>query len=176
MFTPGTLRSAVFAVAAGLCVPAVAVSEDDDEFMNLDMDGDGRADGRDDDPVQWTWPRQSHFDPVGQSFTIQWPGKGVDEVLPFDDIIRFERSRPYESFPDELFALVADGRRIMVSRGDDVSTHTILLTATTLLPAVELEPGKGHFPVAQTSQAPPLLLLSFTRASKAPSRRMIHGV
>ncbi len=159
MLTPGAFRSAVFTVAAGLCMPSMAIGADDDEFMNLDMDGDGRSDGRASDPAQWTWPRRSHFNPDSQSFAIQWPGKSDEEVLPFDDIIRFERSRPYESFPDELFALVADGRRIMVSRGDDVSTHTVLLTATTNLPAVELEPGKGHFPVAQPNQAPPLLLI-----------------
>lgn len=159
MFTPGALRSALLATTALLCVPSFALSAEDDEFMNLDLDGDGQDYAKPDDPSQWTWPRTTRFDQSAQLLSIQWPGNADAEPVPFDDIIRFERSRPYESFPDELFVLLADGRRVLISRGTDVSTHTVLLTATTGLPAVELEPGKGHFPVADMNQAPPELRL-----------------
>lgn len=159
MFTPGALRSALLATTALLCMPSFALSADDDEFMNLDLDGEGKDYAKPDDPSQWTWPRTTRFDSSAQLLSIQWPGKADGESVPFDDIIRFERSRTYESFPDELFVLLADGRRVLISRGSDVSTHTVLLTATTGLPAVELEPGKGHFPVADLNQAPPELRL-----------------
>lgn len=137
-----------------LATPASAA---DDEFMNLDLDGDGRGDGKTSDPSQWTWPRIGRFDVDAQELSLRWPGKSFDEVLPFDDIIRLERSRPYEEFPDELFVLLADGRRVLVSRGDDVTTHAVLAMAATGLPAAELEPGKGHFPVANVNQLPPQL-------------------
>jgi len=143
--------------ATGVALLPSPSNANDDEFMNLDLDGDGRGDGKASDPSQWTWPRMSRFDVDKQELSVRWPGKSFDEVLPFDDIIRFERTRPYEEFPDELFVLLADGRRVLVSRGDDVSTHTILVTATTGLPAAELEPGKGHFPVANLNQLPPQL-------------------
>jgi TonB family protein len=155
-------RTAFFAAlclaAAGAALTSTeALGGNDDEFMNLDLDGDGRGDGKKSDASQWTWPRHSRFDFTAQELSMRWPGRSVDEVLPFDDIIRFERSRPYEEYPDELFILLADGRRVLVSRGDDVNTHTVLVTSTTGLPAVELEPGSGHFPVAQVNQLPPEL-------------------
>ena len=159
MSSTGAIHSLLLATVTALCTPALAAGADDDEFMNLDLDGDGRGDAAPSDPSQWTWPAQSRFDVQEQRLSMRWPGRTVEEIIPFDDIIRFERTRPYEEFPDELFVLLADGRRVMVSRGQNVSVHTILLTATTALPAVELEPGKGHFPVAQTNQPGPVLRL-----------------
>jgi hypothetical protein len=147
----------LFAVLCGLLSTVPALGADDDEFLTLDLDGDGRQDGQVSDPSQWSWPRVSRFNTDRGELSLRWPGSGFDEVLSFDDIIRFERTRPYEASPDELFILLADGRRVLVSRGDDVTTHTVLLMAATGIPAAELEPGEGHFPVPDASQAPPEL-------------------
>lgn len=159
MFTSGAFRSTLLVAITLLCVPTQISAADDDEFMKLDIDGDGRSNDNATDPSLWTWPRSTRLDQAEQTLSIQWPGQAEEESLPFDDIIRFERCRVYESFPDELFALLADGRRILISRGADVSTHTVLLTATTGLPAVELEPSKGHFPVPDINQDAPVLRL-----------------
>jgi len=149
---------ALLGLALGLSLAAPSASvADDDEFMNLDMDGDGRGDGKADDASQWTWPRIVRFDVDSQALNLRWPGRTIEEVIPFDDIIRIERTRPYEEFPDELFVLLADGRRVLMSRGDDVSTHVVLVSSATGLPAAELEPGVGHFPVAVVNQLPPEL-------------------
>jgi len=149
----------LFPLVALLATSSVASTAmaTDDEFMKLDLDGDGRSDAKPSDASQWTWPRIGRFDVEQEQLSLRWPGQSFDEVLAFDDIIRFERTRPYEAFPDELFVLLADGRRVLISRGDDVTTHTILAIAATGIPGVELAPGKGHFPVTTLDQLPPEL-------------------
>lgn len=137
-----------------LAAPSTSLA-DDDEFMQLDLNGDGRSDGKTSDASQWTWPNIVRFDVAAQQVNLRWPGRTIEEVIPFEDIIRIERTRAYEAFPDELFLLLADGRRVLMSRGDNVATHVVLVSAATTLPAAELEPGKGHFPVAVVNQVPP---------------------
>ena len=154
MFASRALAAAVgLVLSLSIAAPTNSVA-DDDEFIELDLDGDGEQ-SKPDDPSQWTWPRSVRFDVASQTLSLQWPGRSVDEVMPFDDVIRIERTRPYETYPDELFVLLADGRRVLMSRGDDVSTHVVLVSSATDLPAAELEPGKGHFPVSDVAQAPP---------------------
>lgn len=162
---PRLFRIAALALAVTAPV-VVQAAGDDDEFMNLDLDGDGRGDAKATDPSQWSWPRIVRFDVDRTQLSLRWPGSGFDEVLSFDDIIRYERSRAYEQSPDELFALLADGRRILISRGEDVGTHAVLVESATELPLAELAPGQGHFPVPDLDQTPPQL-----RIGSAPGVR-----
>ncbi len=146
------------ALTFGLFVASAAAFQAhgaDDDFLDIDMDGDGRADAKGSDPSAWTWPRSARFAPTTNEVALRWPGKAVDEILSFDDVIRLERTRPYESHPDELFVLLADGRRVLLSRGADVGTHAVLLSAATGLPATELPPGEGHFMAVNSDQLPP---------------------
>ncbi len=126
--------------ALALATPAFA---EDDEFMDFDPDAPPR--GRE----TWTWPELAQFDTDARVVRLQWSPKtgAPNETIGFDDIIRLERARPFEAFPDELFMLAADGRRILVSRGLDVQAHAVLTPAITELPVKEIEPGKGHFDV-----------------------------
>lgn len=128
---------AAFAVAT----PAFA---DDDEFM--DFDPDAQPKGRE----SWTWPELAQFDTEQRVVRLQWSPKtgAPEEAISFDDVIRLERARPFEAWPDELFMLTADGRRVLVSRGMDVQAHAVLTPAIAELPVKELSPGEGHFAVA----------------------------
>lgn len=143
MRTPA-LRPLALAVALG-SLPALAATED--EFMVFDEDA-ARA-GRE----TWTWPEVARLDPRQQTVTLEWSARTGDrrEVVSFDDIIRMERARPFENTPDELFMLLADGRRILVSRGLDVTAHAVLTPTIADLPVKELAPGEGHFAAAGAS-------------------------
>ena len=101
----------------------------------------------------WTWPEVARFDPVRQIVTLEWSSRTGDpvETIPFEDIIRMERARPFEAMPDEMFMLLADGRRILISRGLDVMAHAVLTPTIAELPVKELAPGQGHFPAAGAS-------------------------
>lgn len=104
-----------------------------------------------DDPAKtrhnWTWPLRAHFNPAAAEVVLDWAeGTGVpEERLHIDDVVRLERARPFESQPDELFMLLADGRRVLVARGPDVSAQSSITAAVTDLPVKELPAGEGHF-------------------------------
>jgi TonB family protein len=138
------LRSLALATALG-SLPALAANED--EFMVFDEDQPRQ--GRE----TWTWPEVARLDPRQQTVTLEWSERTGDrmEVVSFDDIIRMERARPFESTPDEMFMLLADGRRILVSRGLDVTAHAVLTPTIADLPVKELQPGEGHFPAEGAS-------------------------
>lgn len=139
-----TLRPLALSLALG-SLPALAATED--EFMV--SDGDQPRAGRE----SWTWPEVARLDPQQQTVTLEWSARTGDreEVVSFDDIIRMERARPFESTPDEMFMLLADGRRILVSRGLDVQAHAVLTPSIADLPVKELSPGDGHFPAEGAS-------------------------
>ena len=108
----------------------------------------------------WAWPERAHFDTTAGVVTLNWPprtGTPVEKI-PLDDLIRFERARPFEARPDELFALVADGRRVLVARGPDVSAQASITAAVTELPVKELAPGEGHFD-ANAAGTPPQVVV-----------------
>jgi TonB family protein len=147
---------------------APAWAQEDDEFMNLDLGGgptevsedDAEAFvGAQDDRWKWSWPKSSRLDPDNNKIHVSWrEGSGtMDEVLSLEDVIRLERAREYEDRPDELFALLADGRRVLVSQGADVATHAIIAKAITRIPVKELPPGEGHFSKVESNAPPPVL-------------------
>jgi len=139
------LPALLVAMVAGTAQSAHAQA--DDEFMVYDEDQPRQ--GRE----TWTWPEVARFDPEKQLVTLEWSDRTGDatEVIPFDDIIRMERARPFEAMPDEMFMLLADGRRILISRGLDVRAHAVLTPTIAELPVKELEPGDGHFPATGAS-------------------------
>ena len=141
-----------------LCIalsPA-ALANEDDEFL-LD---EGGSRSPEETRHTWTWPVSTHFDTGADQVKIRWPSGTGDpsEIMPLDDIIRLERARPFESTPDELFMLVADGRRMLVARGEDVSAQAAITAAVTDLPVKELAPGTGHFE-GQANGAPPSVVV-----------------
>ena len=154
-------------ISPALLLAGPAAAQDDDEFMNLDIGGgpttveDGATAnvGAQDDRWKWSWPVRSRIDPESNTVELAWrEGSGeAQESLPLDDVIRLERARSYEDLPDELFALMADGRRVLVSRGDDVATHAIIAKAITRIPVKELPPGEGHFAKSNSNAPPPVL-------------------
>lgn len=115
-----------------------------------------------DGPARWEsgWPEQVAFDAAQLVFHLSWGSGDAPESVPFDDVIRFERARAYEGWPDELFVLLADGRRILISRGTDAQTHAALAPALTELPVRELAPGQGHMVAATDASAlPPTVII-----------------
>jgi hypothetical protein len=108
----------------------------------------------------WAWPERAHFDTTAGLVTLNWPPRtgAPIEKIPLDDVIRFERARPFEERPDELFALVADGRRVLVARGPDVSAQASITAAMTDLPVKELAPGDGHFDANAAGTAPQVVV------------------
>jgi len=108
------------------------------------------------------WPMAVSIDKSGRAFHLLWPeavNGAPNESIAFNDVIRFERSRPYEGRTDELSMLIADGRRILICSGDDVTTHALLIPALTGLPVKDQDPGTGHIlPVEEISNGPKVAL------------------
>ncbi len=162
---PGLLGRAGALAGLAVALASPALADDDDEFMKPDRGGarggvevDAPA-GPVDNRWTWTWPESAHLDTAAGRVGLRWAdtsGPAVED-LALDDIIRFERARPYESSPDELFALLADGRRVLLSRGADVPTHAVLARAITSIPLKEMAPGAGHFSGSAEGRPPPVL-------------------
>ncbi len=96
-------------------------------------------------PARGLWPVDAVLDPGAKELRLRWAkGDADNEIIPFGDLVRLERTRPYEGLPDELVVLLADGRRVLLSHGSDVSTHVTLAPAMTGLPYKELDAGEGH--------------------------------
>jgi TonB family protein len=139
--------SLLLAAAPLRAVSSSASASAGDDFSVFD-EGE-QAPGRE----TWTWPEGVRFDPGAQRVALSWSSKSGpgEEALSFDDIIRMERARPFEAHEDEIFMLLADGRRILVSRGLDVQAHAVLIPAMLEIPLKELAPGSGHFPAVGAS-------------------------
>lgn len=137
-------------------VPDIAIDDDAEESSDPSASS-GKIDWS-----QQTWPTESRFDTASRVATFTWPTPGglLPEEVPFDDLIRFERARAYEGSPEELFISVADGRRVLISRGPDVMAHAALAPSLTRLPLKELAPGEGHFKVAvDAGLGPPRMII-----------------
>jgi len=108
------------------------------------------------DPRKDQWPVTAVLDPGAQVLRLHWAaGVAEPEEIPFEDVVRLERARPYEHLPDELVALLADGRRVLLSYGADVATHAALAPAMTNLPFKELGSGEGHVVTPSSTSRPP---------------------
>ncbi len=135
---PRLLAALSLVALAALLAPAAQAGDDD--FL-----------AENDDPAKtrhtWTWPLRAHFNPAAAEVVLNWAeGTGTpEERLHIDDVVRLERARPFESQPDELFMLLADGRRVLVARGPDIGAQSSITAAVADLPVKELPPGEGHF-------------------------------
>jgi hypothetical protein len=140
--TPRSVTArALFALALWSAAPAGAA--DDDEFLDPAGASEEAADAA--DRSTWSWPDEARFNTSANTVTLIWDRESAPEVLEFDDIIRVERAQAYESSPEELFLRVADGRRILFSRGADAATHAVLTKALTGFRLEVMPPGQGHF-------------------------------
>lgn len=139
----------LFALVAPFGAPAEAA--DDDEFLQAGDGDEEQPAGR--DRSTWTWPDEARFDTAAAKVTLIWDRESAPEVLEFDDVIRVERARAYESSPEELFLRVADGRRILISRGVNAPTHAVLTKALTGINLEIMPPGEGHFDTRNGAKA-----------------------
>lgn len=140
----GALRGALFAALVLAVAPSAWGAEDDDEFLGSGG-GDEEGAAPKDDRSLWSWPTETRIDTRASTISLAWGGDAQPEVLSFDDVLRVERARAYEKMPDELFLRIADGRRVLVSRGNDAATHAILAKALTGFTLEVMPPGEGHF-------------------------------
>ena len=143
------MRAFLLSLAFALLPDVARAADDDDEFMRKDSDSDDEGGGG---REATQWPALARFDPSAGGVSLTWPD-GDNERIATEDLVRFERARPFESRQDELFLLLADGRRILVSRGADVEAHAALAPAVMGLAIKEMAAGQGHFRGA--ASAPP---------------------
>lgn len=92
------------------------------------------------------WPQSTILFTLTREVSFTWKPDEAPEKLPFDEIIRYERARTFEGIPDELFLLLADGRRVLLSRGADVNAQAALLPTLTGFALKDLPAGQGHSP------------------------------
>ena len=89
------------------------------------------------------WPLSTHIDQVTQELKIEWADKPI-EILTIRDIIQIELARAWDEEPAELFAVLRDGKRILLSRGAPVQQHVEMMRVWLAKIMVELPVGEGH--------------------------------
>jgi TonB family protein len=93
------------------------------------------------------WPAETRIDTQTGRFELTWDATdplNSTESIPLDAILQVELARAWDSFPDELYLHLVNSRRILISRGDQVSTQVAVLTAWLDRPVTELPAGQGH--------------------------------
>ena len=105
------------------------------------------------------WPRSSIVDPSDQTITIRWNDQ-PDETLPFAAILQIEHARAWDDAPDELFAMLSDGRRILLHQGAGVTTKVALMKVWLATKIVEMPVGEGHVNAPDGATTPPTLSLA----------------
>lgn len=105
------------------------------------------------------WPRSSVIDPSDQTVTIRWNDQ-PDETLPFAAILQIEHARAWDDAPDELYAMLSDGRRILLHQGKGVSTKVALMKVWLATKIVEMPVGEGHVDAPEGATTPPKLSLA----------------
>ncbi|MCK6507652.1 AgmX/PglI C-terminal domain-containing protein [Myxococcota bacterium] len=94
------------------------------------------------------WPDRVIVDATTWTLLAVWTtDPPAEQAVPLARIARFERARPWEGRPDELVAVLKDGSRLLVARGDGVVSATTLLGAVTGSKVVEVDPA-GPWPAA----------------------------
>lgn len=89
------------------------------------------------------WPLVTHIDQVTQEVKIEWADKPTESVT-IQDIIQIELARAWDDEPTELFAVLRDGKRILLSRGAAVQQHVAMMRVWLAKIMVELPVGEGH--------------------------------
>ncbi len=89
------------------------------------------------------WPKSAHIDQVTQQLTITWADK-PEEALTMANVLQLEFARAWDQEPAELFAVLQDGRRLALSRGDQVIQQVALMRVWLANRLVELPVGQGH--------------------------------
>lgn len=136
------MRLLVIALASW-CLPASAQDPDADDVPDWVL-GMEEAPPPKANPAPW--PLEVRLDTSAGVVSLDWSGTGEPpEWVALEDIERFQRARPWEGHPDELFLELRGGRRVLVARGAPVNSHTLLLAAFSKIPVTELAPGEGHY-------------------------------
>ncbi len=107
-----------------------------------------------------SWPIKTRIDRVRQTITIKWPGDAPPEVLPLSRVTHLERARPYEQSPDELFAILNTGRRILLCQGPKTAEIVKLASAVVGREVLPLPMGEGHATRPPSAPPSPILELS----------------
>ena len=105
------------------------------------------------------WPIRAHIDQVTKEVRILWKDK-PEENLTMGHVLQLEFARAWDEEPAELFAVLQDGRRIALSRGDSVIHQVELMRIWLADRLVELPVGEGHSSGIAAGTADPQLDLT----------------
>jgi len=105
------------------------------------------------------WPVVTHIDQVTHVIKVEWSDKPI-EVLNMADVLQVELARAWDEEPTELFAILRDGRRITLSRGEHVQQQVDLMRVWLAHRIVELPVGEGHSSGIETGKPSPQLQLT----------------
>jgi len=105
------------------------------------------------------WPSVTHIDQVTRVLMIQWSDKPA-ETLSIKDVLQIELARAWDEEPTELFAVLKDGRRIALSRGEQVQKQVDMMRVWLAHIMVELPVGEGHSSGIEPNTPSPQLKLT----------------
>jgi TonB family protein len=110
------------------------------------------------------WPILTHIDQVTQIMRFDWANKS-DEQIGLSAIIQVELARAWDEEPAELFVVLRDGRRIALSRGNEVEEQVELMRVWMANRIVELPVGEGHSTFITPGSPTPKLKLTAAGSS-----------
>ncbi len=88
------------------------------------------------------WPDRVVVDAKSWMLLAVWNSSPPrEEAVAMSTVASIERARPYEGRPDEVVAVLRDGRRILLARGANASTAATLLSAVVGRTVVDVDPG-----------------------------------
>jgi len=90
------------------------------------------------------WPASTEINQVGRVLVITWTGEIPVETLYIHQVSHIQRARAFDTFPDQLFLVLTDGRRILLSQGAEVANQVALVAAALSKEVEALPTGEGH--------------------------------
>lgn len=102
------------------------------------------------------WPDRVIVDATTWTLLAVWnTSPPAEQAVAMSTISRFERARPWEGRPDELVAVLKDGSRLLVARGEGVSAAATLLSAVVGRKVADVDPAGDWPPATRTDDTRP---------------------
>ncbi len=107
-------------------------------------------------PPTTEWPDRVVVDAKSWMLLAVWSTDPPrEEAIPMSRVSSIERARAWEGRPDEVVAVLRDGRRVLLARGANAATAATLLTAVVGRSVVEIPPDQDWLPAARSDGRQP---------------------